>query len=41
VKAVAVPVLSHRLILGPEARAAGLGGEAIVADALEKTPVPV
>jgi MoxR-like ATPase len=41
VKAVAVPVLSHRLILGPEARAAGLGGAAIVADALEKTPVPV
>jgi MoxR-like ATPase len=41
VKAVAVPVLSHRLILGPEARSAGLGGEAIVAEALEKTPVPV
>jgi MoxR-like ATPase len=41
VKAVAVPVLSHRLILGPEARAAGLGGREIVADALEKTPVPV
>jgi MoxR-like ATPase len=41
VKAVAAPVLSHRLILGPEARAAGLGGDEIVADALEKTPVPV
>jgi MoxR-like ATPase len=41
VKAVASPVLSHRLILGPEARAAGLGGDEIVADALEKTPVPV
>jgi MoxR-like ATPase len=41
VKAVAVPVLSHRLILGPEARAAGLGGADVVADALEKTPVPV
>jgi MoxR-like ATPase len=41
VKAVAVPVLSHRLILSPEAGAAGLGREAIVADALEKTPVPV
>ena len=41
VKTVAVPVLSHRLILGPEARSAGLGGEAIVAEALEKTPVPV
>jgi len=41
VKSVAVPVLSHRLIVGPEARAAGLGGAEIVADALEKTPVPV
>src|SRR5712691_5592240 len=41
VKAVAVPVLSHRLILGPEARSAGLGGPAIVTEALEKTPVPV
>ncbi len=41
VKAVAGPVLSHRLILGPEARSAGLGGEAIVTEALEKTPVPV
>jgi MoxR-like ATPase len=41
VKAVAEPVLSHRLILGPEARAAGLGGREIVADALERTPVPV
>ncbi len=41
VKAVAQSVLSHRLILGPEARSAGLGGGAIVADALEKTPVPV
>src|SRR6266705_2258516 len=40
VKAVAQSVLSHRLILGPEARSAGLGGGAIVADALEKTPVP-
>jgi MoxR-like ATPase len=41
VKAIAVSVLSHRLILGPEARSAGLGGAAIVAEALEKTPVPV
>ncbi len=38
VKAVAPSVLSHRLILGPEARSAGLGGTAIVAEALEKTP---
>jgi MoxR-like ATPase len=41
VKAVAVPVLAHRLILAPEARAAGLGGAEIVREALEKTPVPV
>jgi MoxR-like ATPase len=41
VKSVATPVLSHRLIVGPEARAAGLAGAEIVADALEKTPVPV
>ncbi|TML24292.1 MAG: MoxR family ATPase [Actinobacteria bacterium] len=41
VKAVAVPVLAHRLIVAPEARSSGLGDVAIVEDALEKTPVPV
>ena len=41
VKAVAVPVLSHRLILGPEARSAGLTGAEIVRDAVEHTPVPL
>jgi MoxR-like ATPase len=41
VKAVAPAVLPHRLILGPEARSAGLDGGAIVAEAIEKTPVPV
>jgi MoxR-like ATPase len=41
VKAVAEPVLAHRLILSPEARSAGLTGGEIVLDALEKTPVPV
>jgi MoxR-like ATPase len=41
VKAVAVPVLSHRLILAPEARASGLSGEQIVRETLDKTPVPV
>ncbi len=41
VKAVAVPVLSHRLILAPEARSSGLSGEQLVQEALEKTPVPV
>jgi MoxR-like ATPase len=41
VKAVAEHVLSHRLILAPEARAAGLSGGDLVREALEKTPVPV
>jgi MoxR-like ATPase len=41
VKAVAAPVLAHRLILGPEARAAGLSAADLVADAIERTPVPV
>jgi MoxR-like ATPase len=41
VKAVAAPVLAHRLILAPEARSAALGAEELVADALEHTPVPV
>jgi MoxR-like ATPase len=41
VKAVAAPVLAHRLIVAPEARSSGLLGEQIVLEALEKTPVPV
>jgi MoxR-like ATPase len=41
VKEVAVPVLSHRLILAPEARSAALGADELVADALAHTPVPV
>jgi MoxR-like ATPase len=41
VKAVAVPVLSHRLILAPEARSSGLTGEQIIQETLEKTPVPI
>jgi MoxR-like ATPase len=41
VKAVAAPVLSHRLILAPEARSAGLTAEEIVGEAVEQTPVPV
>ena len=41
VKAVAEPVLAHRLIVAPEARAAGTTGPELVRDALEKTPVPV
>jgi MoxR-like ATPase len=41
VKAVAEPVLAHRLILAPEARASGLGGAELIREALEHTPVPV
>ncbi len=41
VKAVAVAVLAHRLILGPEARAGGLSAADLVTEAVERTPVPV
>jgi len=41
VQAVATSVLSHRLIVAPEARASGLTGIDAVRDALEQTPVPV
>jgi MoxR-like ATPase len=41
VKAVAAPVLAHRLIVAPEARSAGLSGAEIVRETLEHTPVPV
>jgi MoxR-like ATPase len=41
VKGVAEPVLAHRLIVAPEARAAGLSGGDLVREALEHTPVPV
>ena len=41
VKAMAPAVLAHRLILGPEARAAGLSAADLIAEAIERTPVPV
>jgi MoxR-like ATPase len=41
VKAIAEAVLAHRLIVAPEARAAGLLGADLVREAVEKTPVPV
>ena len=41
VKAIAAAVLAHRLIVAPEARAAGLSGVDLVREAVEKTPVPV
>jgi MoxR-like ATPase len=40
VQAVAVPVLEHRLIVAPEARAAGVAGNEVVREALDRTPVP-
>jgi MoxR-like ATPase len=41
VKAVAVPVLSHRLIVAPEVRATGVSDQDLIRDALAKTPVPI
>ena len=41
VKAVAVPVLAHRVILSPEARSACLTAPEIVQEAVDQTPVPV
>jgi MoxR-like ATPase len=40
VKAIAEPVLAHRLIVAPEARSSGLTAEDAVRDAVERTPVP-
>jgi MoxR-like ATPase len=41
VKAVAEPVLAHRLIVAPEARSTGLSAEDLVREAIDRTPVPV
>jgi MoxR-like ATPase len=41
IKAVAEPVLAHRLIVAPEARAAGTTSAELVREALDKTPVPI
>jgi MoxR-like ATPase len=41
VRALAVSVLAHRLILAPEARATGVTVEEVVVDALAATPAPV
>ena len=40
VQAVAVSVLAHRLILGPEARAGGTPPQQLVREAVERTAVP-
>ena len=41
IREMAEPVLSHRLLLAPEARSAGLSPADVVREALEGTPVPV
>jgi MoxR-like ATPase len=41
IKAVAEPVLAHRLLVAPEARSIGLSAVDLVREALERTPVPV
>ena len=41
VKAVAEPVLAHRLLIAPEARSIGLSASDLVREALDRTPVPV
>jgi len=41
IREMAEPVLSHRLLLAPEARSAGLGPSDVVRAALDSTPVPV
>jgi len=41
IKAVAEDVLTHRLIIAPEAHSAGVSRADIVRDALQQTPVPV
>jgi MoxR-like ATPase len=40
IREMAGPVLSHRLLLAPEARSAGLGPEDVIREALDGTPVP-
>jgi MoxR-like ATPase len=40
VKALAGPVLSHRLLVTPEAQLQGLGAADVLADVLRAVPVP-
>lgn len=40
IKALAVPVLAHRLLLAPETEMAGVTAEDVVAEALLRTPAP-
>jgi MoxR-like ATPase len=40
VKALAIPVLGHRLSLSPEAHLEGMGGNDILADIMDNMVVP-
>ena len=40
-KRLADPVLSHRLVLAPQARLRGKTAEEVVAEVLDSVPVPV
>ena len=40
VQSLALPVLAHRLVLTPQAELEGVSQEAVVTDALRRTPVP-
>ncbi|MBM4381381.1 MAG: MoxR family ATPase, partial [Deltaproteobacteria bacterium] len=40
VKATAVPVLNHRLLLHPEAEVEGVSADDVLAETLERVPVP-
>jgi MoxR-like ATPase len=40
VKALAIPVLSHRLILRPEARMRFADSDGVIRDVLDRVPVP-
>ncbi len=41
IKTLAPMVLAHRIVLSPEARARGIGDTAVIADLLNRVPVPV
>lgn len=41
IQSVAADVISHRLVLAPEAKFSGISGRSIVAEILETVPVPV
>jgi MoxR-like ATPase len=41
IQSVAVDVIAHRMVLAPDARYSGISTRRIVADLIEKTPVPV